>query len=559
MKSSGKKVLVIGLDGATFDLIDPWVKQGKLPTLSRCMKAGVRSELLSTPLSNSAQAWSTFSTGKNPGKHGIFDFFERTPGSYDVRFVNASFRRGENLWEVVSEAGKRVVVMNVPMSYPPKAVNGVILSGLDAPGITDGFAHPADIMEEIKKNVGTYVLEPGIWGYIRQGKRETALNKLLETIDIRAKTAKYLMSTYPWEFFLVVFTESDKVQHHFWKYMDRPGPHENAILEVYQHLDDAIRKLLEGIDDETQVYVISDHGGGASTDRTFYINQWLCSEGFLKFKKLNAQKRFVNKAIEQADGLIKTKLPRRAKEILARTFPGLRGKVESVMSLSAVDWGSTQAYSRENHPAVFINVKGREPLGIVPPGGDYYTLREAIAQRLSRLVCPETGEKIAEHIAFREDVFSGTELDKAPDIIFKWKDNRYIHRPSDPSSDERYIKRLSDGEMGVSESFHRPSGVHRDEGILIAFGPEVRRSARFFGARLMDMAPTILHALGIPVPSDMDGKVLVDVFPDEVIDQRPVMFSDKEEQQPMSDAAEIFDADEETVIRDRLKGLGYID
>ena len=559
MKSSASKVLVVGLDGATFDLIDPWVKEGRLPTLAKCMNRGVNSVLLSSPLSNSAQAWSTFATGKNPGKHGIFDFFERVPGGYDIRFVNASFRRARDLWEIISDAGKRVVVMNVPMSYPPKEVNGIILSGLDAPGITDGFAYPPNIMEEIKGKIGSYILEPGIWGYIRQGKHSTALEQLLEAIKIRTETAKYLMSAYPWEFFMVVFTESDKVQHHFWKYMNRPGPFENAILEVYQHLDRSLRELLELTDERTQVYIISDHGAGPSTNKTFYINRWLNSEGFLKFDKPSMQARLTRSVIRRADSLVKTKLSRRAKEVLSGAFPRLRGKVESAVSLWGVDWASTKAYSRENHPAIFINLRGREPQGIVAPGDEYHEVREQIAQGLKSVVCPETGEKIIDGVRFREDAFWGEEINKAPDIIFEWISHKYIHRPSDPYSADGFLKVLSDRQMDISESLHRPSGVHRDEGILLAFGSGIVMDKRISRARLMDMAPTVLHALGISVSKEMDGKVLVDLFQEGFLEGKQVVYSEEEGKACITKSAEIYDTDEEMVIRERLRGLGYID
>lgn len=562
MKASSTKVIVIGFDGATFDLIDPWVREGNLSAIVKCMQHGTRSILLSTPLSNSAQAWSTMVTGKNPGKHGIFDFFERKPDSYDVRFVNASFRKGKSLWEIISDFGKRVIVMNVPMSYPPSNVNGIILPGLDSPGITDNFAYPANIMDEIRQEVGEYVVEPGIWGFIRQGRQDIALQKLLETIEIRKNTAKYLLHTYPWDFFMIVFTESDKVQHHFWKYMDgysgSNSRYKNAIKEVYQALDNALKEILSLIDEDTYVFIISDHGAGSSTNKTFYLNKWLSSEELLKFKRSNAGRRFITQVIKKIDGLLKTKLPRGTKEALARTFPRLRSKVESVLSLANIDWSTTKAYSRENQPTISINLKGREPHGIVTPGNDFERIKDTIVQKLAALICPETHDRIVDQISLREDIFWGEETDKAPDIIFKWKKHRYIHRPTNPYSKEGFIKILDRKELERSESFHRPSGIHRDEGILIGLGRGIKVGKRLPHSRLMDMAPTVLYSLGIPIPADMDGKVLTEIFEENFIKDRPILYTQEKEEISVK-AAEVFDTNEETEIKDRLKGLGYID
>ena len=262
--------LVFGLDGATFELFDPWIMVGKLPVIGQCLREGTRSTLRSTPLSNSAQAWSSFITGKNPGKHGIYDFFERVPDGYGVRFLNASFRKGKSLWRLASDAGRRVGVMNVPITYPAEPVNGFLIPGLDAPGMDNRFAYPRGLMDEIDQQVGRYVLEAGIWGYIRRGKPEAALEKLLEMARVRTATASYLLKTKKWDLFVVVYTATDKAQHHFWKYIDpsRPEflstqPHGSAILQVYQQIDQGIARLIQAAGDAT-VIVMSDHGAGPS-------------------------------------------------------------------------------------------------------------------------------------------------------------------------------------------------------------------------------------------------------------------------------------------------------
>ncbi|MGB9715793.1 MAG: alkaline phosphatase family protein [Thermodesulfovibrionales bacterium] len=561
------RVLVIGLDGATFDLIDPWVEEGKLPVLAECIKGGTRSNLLSTPLSNSAQAWSSFITGKNPGKHGIYDFFETREDSYGVRFLNASYRKGKSLWRLISDADKKVGVMNVPMTYPAEAVNGVFLSGLDSPGIDSNFAYPKGLMEEIYKNVGGYILEPGIWGYIRRGRPDIALQKLLEMVKIRTSTARYLMKSRDWDLFMVVYTATDKVQHHFWKYIDptRPEyqsnlPYSNAILQVYQEIDKSIQILLENAVDAS-VIIMSDHGAGPSTRRTMYINRWLNKEGFLHYKdsdKVSSRLGQIKYSLlEQTSNEIKKLLPRKTKEFIIRMFPGIRDKADSVLLLPGIDWSKTKAYSRENHPAIFINTEGREFIGIVKPGKEYEEVRDEIIGRLKNLHCPETGLPIVGEVFKREDIYHGPEAFKAPDIVFQWNRFLYVHRPSKMGKNKDFLEILDERSLLSSENTIRPSGIHRDNGIFIAYGKHFERNKVIEGAQIYDIAPTVLYLLGIPIPDDMDGRVIEDAFNKEYLKENPIKKGftiSTEEMIPKS-----FDQEETSAIKDRLKGLGYID
>ena len=214
------KLLTIGLDGATFRVIKPLVQEGRLPNLERLLRGGVHGILQSTPDTNSPCAWSTFITGKNAGRHGIFGFFENMPNSYRVRFLNGSFRSGKSLWKILSENGKRVGVINVPFSYPVEEVNGFIIGGPDSPSKTaEQFAFPAHIMGEVEGKAGSYIIEAGASALVRQGRKTEAIAKLQECIECRLRTAKYLIEKEDYDFFMVVFTESDRIQHHFWKYI----------------------------------------------------------------------------------------------------------------------------------------------------------------------------------------------------------------------------------------------------------------------------------------------------------------------------------------------------
>ncbi|MBW2173068.1 MAG: alkaline phosphatase family protein, partial [Deltaproteobacteria bacterium] len=265
------RVYVLGLDGATFDLIAPWVSRGELPNMKRLMDEGSHGSLMSALPAHSAPSWSSFITGKNPGKHGIFDF----------------------IWAIASRYDKKVAVVNVPMTFPPEKVNGIMISGMDAPGIDSNFTYPTALSGEIKRIIGDYSLEAGLWSYINKGEINLAIEKQHETIDKRFEVTKYLMNNYPWDLFVSVFTATDRVQHAFWKYMD-PGhplyrPEEakkygDAILNVYRKMDHIVGYLLDHLSEDTVLFIMSDHGAGLCSNKTLYLNNWLCKEGLLEYK-----------------------------------------------------------------------------------------------------------------------------------------------------------------------------------------------------------------------------------------------------------------------------------
>ncbi len=567
------EVMVIGLDGATFDLIDPWVKEGRLPNLARCLDKGTRARLRSTPLSNSAQAWSSFITGKNAGKHGIYDFFEPKRDDYGIRFINASFRKGNTLWRILSEAGKSVGVINVPITYPAEEINGFIIPGLDAPGVDkDNFSYPSGIVQTLQENAGGYILEAGIWGYIRRGEPHLAVEKLLESIEVRTRAAIFLLKRYQPDFFMVVFTESDKVQHHFWKYMDperreseiyADKPYAQAILKVYQRIDQSIGELLKETGENSTTFIMSDHGAGPASNKTMFINKWLSGIGLLAYESngdiVRKGKRVLRQILSVTDEVVKKRLSRRMKERLLRYFPELRNRVDSLLSLQGIDWSRTYAYSRENHPAIFINLKGRESSGIVSAGREYEDVCKKIIKELGKIKCPETNGKVVGRVFRKEEVYSGEELYRAPDIIFEWKNHSYVHRPSEPGTNNGFLRRLSQEELERSENLIRPSGIHRDHGILISFGKHIKNEKGLPETSIMDLAPTILYRSGIPVPSDMDGRVLFEFFEKDFADKNLIRQTPVNSEIISENKTVTYSGNESKSIEERLRGLGYID
>ncbi|UCC68526.1 MAG: alkaline phosphatase family protein, partial [Armatimonadota bacterium] len=328
------KVCVIGIDGATFDLMRPLAASGKLPALSRIMEEGASGPLLTVPSLNSAAAWTSFLTGTNPGRHRLFDFYQQVPNSYRIRFLNGADRDGESLWSLLTREGRKVGVINVPMTFPAEAVNGFLIGGLDAPGIkSPGFAHPPEIMQELRREVGRYILLPGMVGYMLAGREQEGLDRLEECLVRRLAAAKHLIRTREWDFFMVVFNAVDSVQHCFWKYMDPDfaGPTEeersrfgDAISHFYHLADDAIAELRAEMPDDTTLIVMSDHGAGPRHLAARQLNPWLESIGLLRFQPPGGGWRNALTALMRAAYARLEKTPARGlKELLVRIAPGL--------------------------------------------------------------------------------------------------------------------------------------------------------------------------------------------------------------------------------------------
>ena len=575
------KILVIGIDSASFDLIDPWLKSGELPNIAKLLENGAYGKLASVMPPMSPPAWTTFVTGKNPGKHGIFDFTMRKPGSHDIEFINARFRKAETIWKIMSDAGKRVCAIALPVSYPPEKINGAMISGIDTPGASGGVAdptafHPRELYDEIFRSVGPYLISPNLFA-LENEQCDAIVNAALQTVERKMETARHLYNKEAWDCFMIVIGETDALSHRLWHFHDIrssfPGRRvsgyqgEDPLLRIYRAVDHQLGKLCDLASEDTTVMIMSDHGHGGNSTKALFLNTWLAEKGFLTFKAHAADRilgGFFRRAMFNVLGLakdigMKVLPPELKKTILRKTK--IAGKVEQALRFSHIDWEKTLAYSEEPpyFPNIWINLEGREPQGIVKPGEEAENLRDQIMAKLQIWKDPETGQNVVKAVHKREDLYTGPFVEKSPEIVIDWNlDNgySYLFKKSGPIGKNLAPIRHT----GRREQKKSKSGDHRKHGLMIVSGNRIERNREISGAELVDLAPTILHRAGIPSPSDMDGTILTRLFTDASIESHPVRYGNgRQSQHEDTEAPTEYTETEEAAIRERLRGLGYIE
>jgi predicted AlkP superfamily phosphohydrolase/phosphomutase len=566
------KIIIIGLDSATWDLIKPWMAEGRLPNLTKLTSNGVSGELESAVPPLTPPAWTSFMTGKNPGKHGIFYFFEPQPGSYAMRHTNAGSRRSKTFFSLLSDAGVTVGSVNVPFTYPPEALNGFQISGMDTPSEKSAFVHPPELREELEKQVGKMLFDITHLGFMTTDERRQQVLAEMEQVDEQwAKVALYLLETHPTEVMMFTFMSIDTVQHHFWQYLD-PGhfmydagsaqKFGDAVLRVYQRLDGVVGKFLDRLTEETTVVVVSDHGGGPVSDRVLYLNRFLAQLGLLTYRQQNQSvfERAKRKVVRAAYKALHGTLGPKQKKVLAALLPGLRERFEGAyVSFANIDWSATKAYCSEilaAPPCIWINKKGARPAGIVSDE-EYEPLLAEITRRIRELKDPRTGEPIVPHVYRRDELFHGPFAEEAPDLMLDWwSANAFSVKSSVPEDqDKPAVQILPRGPVKASEW----GGTHRKAGIFIVGGKAFKKGIRIEGARLIDLAPSLLYLMGQKVPGDMDGRVLSEAFDAEYVRQHPIQYAESSTDAAKETESKAYSDQEAAQIEARLKALGYID
>lgn len=545
------RVLVIGLDSATWRLMDPWMQEGDLPEIADLVDNGASGVLKSVIPPLTAPAWTSFLTGKSPGKHGVFSFVKRRPETYEMMPVSALDIEGETIADILSRHNRRVALVNVPMTYPPRSTNGIIVTGLDTPSRNTPFTFPEELQSELLERFD-YEIEYN--DPVREGHEQAFLEQVTRIEEKRFEAVQELLKRGAWDLFSVVFRGTDVLSHYFWRAQDEshPGYDEEfatkfggVLRDHYVRMDEVVGGLREIAGDECTVIIMSDHGSGP-VKRKVYLDNWLLQQGLMKMRASYAAKvRYwlAERGLTISNvlgllrrigvwGRIRGLVDREARLKMANRFFGSM----------AIDWSNTKAYPVGVVGAININLKGREPSGIVTPGADYDRIKKHIKQALLRLSDPDTGGSLVSEVLCKEDVYEGPLAEHAPDLIIRWQDYAYKSTFMLGSSTEVMSAPLKGSY----------SGFHTMDGILAMKGPNIVRGPVLSDASIIDVAPTILALLGLPVPEDMDGQAL-QVFDR---DLRLRYESEKHkrklvEQAPMS-------TEDEKMVEERLKNLGYL-
>jgi predicted AlkP superfamily phosphohydrolase/phosphomutase len=459
---SKRKVMIIGLDCAEPSLVlERW--RDDLPTLSRLAAEGSWGRLTSIVPPITVPAWSCMMSSRTPGDLGVYGFRNRSDHSYDGLFIaNGTAIKEPRLWDLVTRAGEPSIVLGVPGTYPPRPLNGVLVSCFLTPSIESQYTYPPLLRREIEGVVGEYLFDcPNF----RTDDKDDLLRQVYEMTDRRFAVAEHLVATKPWTLFAMVEMGPDRMHHGFWKFMDaehrkhEPGnPYEDAILDYHRHVDALIARLLEHADDETVVLVVSDHGA-KRMDGGIRVNEWLRREGFLA-------------TLAQPDGVAK-------------------------LNDVGVDWPRTTAWGEGGYYArIFMNVKGREPEGVVEPG-DYERVRDDLAERLAAIP-DDQGRPMGTKVFKPEEVYPRVN-GVAPDLIVHFGDLLW-----------RSVGTVG-GDEGV-HTFENDTGPddanHAQDGLFILAGPGIPAAGRL-DAHLLDVAPTVLELLGIDTPRAMRGESLL--------------------------------------------------
>ncbi|MFW5866746.1 MAG: alkaline phosphatase family protein [Armatimonadota bacterium] len=493
-------VIMIGLDGGTFDLIDPWIDAGELPAIAQLMRRGSHARVRSTHPPLTPVAWSSMLTGCNPGKHGAFAFM-RIGRDHVPQFLNGGMMALPTVFEQLSAAGVRVGAVNIPWTWPPSRLNGFCLSGLDAPTFDARIGWPEGLFEEIEEQFGGYFDKTA-----PPNREAYALDRLEDKIAKTGGISRHLARSRPVDLLAVCFVSTDHVQHHFFRSRSvtaRDGRRvDDLLLHTWRLVDREIARIIEEFGGpRTTVMLVSDHGAGP-TEGGINLGRWLAEGGWLHPRSEGLGGGLRRGCLRAGSRM----LPAALRERLRGSLAGTRRRMISRLLADGVDWRRTTAFCWSDYGSISLNRTDRFAAGCVDPARSDGVIEE-IADGLNALRDPETGERVMSATLRPDEIYHGPRASEAPDMLAVPRGYR-----REILTDFTLSGPLSrDRTRGVFAPAVR-EGTHRLHGMLVLSGQGVRSGFAGECARIEDITPTLLHLLGQRVPSYMDGRVLSEML-----------------------------------------------
>lgn len=553
------RAIVIGLDGADVDVIER-LGPSQLPSLFALMDRGAWARLESVQPPATLPNWTTFLTGVDPGRHGVFDFTTRT--GYRVAFTAGTVREAPTVAARLDRLGLRCCCVGFPATWPPEELaHGVFVSGWDSPVAFEAdrsFVWPPALHDAMRARFGdTRFDDVDEFDADAPGWHAALPDALARRVARKTELATWLLEKERWDLFAFYFGESDTAAHHLWALHDPASPRHPAdvsaaeadgLAKVYRALDAAVGALVSRAGPDTEVTLVSDHGSGGAGDKVLYLNRALAEAGLLRVRGGGVGGALIGRAKD----LALTRLPARARQALfgaaGRALPGW---VESRARFGAIDWDATRAFSDELNyfPSVSFHLRGREPRGTVDPA-DAPALRREVEAALLSLRDPWSGAPVVKTVWAREELYDGPFVERAPDLLLELHLDRgytYNLMPSGgaPPGTGPW-RRLAPSEHLGRKGRSLP-GSHRPKGLLVAAGPSVRPVGEI-RARMADATATLLARLGVAPSPEMPGRVL------------------REAVRRRRGAEALPDADgparrrgDRARVESRLRALGYID
>jgi len=456
------RLLMVGWDGAAWELIDPLLRAGRMPNLARLLQRGVQAELMSTIVPISSAAWAGIATGRDPAHTGVYGFFEPIPNTYDVTLISAHSNKATPIWRTLGRRGMRSVVVGVPVTYPPEPIAGAMVGGMLSPSDSD-YTWPPGLAARVRAT--GYVPDLGIWREANQ-----ISGPILEKqLAAKREVALQLLSQEDWDFAFIVYKELDVLSHFAYD-----GKVDGIVAALYQRLDEELGRLIEAVGPAANVLLVSDHGFHAFP-ASFYPQRWLIEQGFSVAAK---------GAVQPQQDL--STLP------LAQ-----RRALESGLQIRELDLAHTRAFvglCEGNFGGVRLNLVGREPRGALPASEADAVLKE-IEARLAELKVPGSDRPLVVHTWRRNEVYRGQYEDLVPDLLFETDLDVAVRPISSTQVFDHHDPLYPD---------------HRRAGIFAGAGPNVRSIAERGTASLFDVGPTALDLLGQALYDDLDGKARVE-------------------------------------------------